>query len=87
VGTGVYILTCTWAARALGASEADAAAISVLTHLATVLANLTVGAVSAIFHRRELREFLALRRGRGLPENDPGPLSPVAPAKTFPSAR
>jgi len=67
VGTGVYLLACTWGARALGASAADAAAVSLLSHLATVLANLSIGLVSFLFHRRELREFLALRRGRADP--------------------
>jgi glycosyltransferase 2 family protein len=62
VGTGVYLLACTWAARALGASEADAAAVAVLSHVATVLANLSIGFVSFLAHRRELREFLAQRR-------------------------
>jgi glycosyltransferase 2 family protein len=65
VGTGVYLLACTWAARALGASEGEAAAISVLSHVATVGTNLGVGLVSALVHRRDLREFLALRRRRG----------------------
>ena len=88
VGTGVYILASTWAARALGASEADAAAISVLSHVATVLANLAVGFVSAIVHRRELREFLALRRDRKARDgDDPAALAGPAPAETFPSAR
>jgi glycosyltransferase 2 family protein len=64
VGTGVYILACTWAARALGASEAEAAALSVLSHVATVLTNLGVGLVSALLHRRELAAFMAARRHR-----------------------
>ncbi len=68
IGTGVYLLACTWAARALGASEAEAAAIAVLSHAATVLVNLAVGLVSALIHRRALREFLALRRAQGAPQ-------------------
>jgi glycosyltransferase 2 family protein len=64
VGTGVYLLACTWAARALGASEAEAAALSVLSHVATVLTNLGVGLVSALLHRQELAAFMAARRRR-----------------------
>jgi glycosyltransferase 2 family protein len=64
IGTGVYFLVCSWGARALGASAAQAAAVAVLTHAATVLANLAVGAVSALRHRQQIREFLAFRRVR-----------------------
>jgi glycosyltransferase 2 family protein len=73
VGTGVYLLACTWASRALGATEAQAAAIAVLSHGATVLVNLTVGLVSAIIHRRALREFLALRHARRAPAGETFP--------------
>jgi glycosyltransferase 2 family protein len=62
VGTGVFLFVCSWAARTLGADDASAATIAVLTHTGSVLANLAVGAVSALIHRRELREFLRLRR-------------------------
>ena len=81
VGTGVYILTCTWAARALGASEAEAAAVSLLTHVATVLTNLSVGFVSAVLHRRELKEFLALRRHPRPRRPPPEPIGSAASAR------
>lgn len=63
VGTGVYVLVCAWGARALGVDAADAAAIAVLTHIGSVLANLGVGLASAARNRREIRGFLAFRRG------------------------
>ena len=62
VGTGVYLLVCSWAARALGADDGSAAAVAVLTHIATFTANLTVGAVSAVIHRQEIRGLFTLRR-------------------------
>jgi hypothetical protein len=61
VGTGVYLLVCSWAARALGADDGSAAAIAVLTHVGTFAANLTVGAISALIHRREIRGLFSLR--------------------------
>lgn len=76
VGTGVFLFVCSWAARTLGADDASAATIAVLTHTGSVLANLGVGAVSALIHRRELREFLRLRRQRASGE------SPAQPAPT-----
>jgi hypothetical protein len=62
VGTGVYLLECSWAARALGADDGSAAAVAVLTHVGTFAANLTVGAISAVIHRREIRGLFSLRR-------------------------
>ncbi|WP_224246489.1 lysylphosphatidylglycerol synthase transmembrane domain-containing protein [Hyalangium gracile] len=62
-GMGLYYFVTSWAARSLGASEADAAAFSTLTHLGTVLANIGVGAVSV--HQRKLR-LKDLRRGGSL---------------------
>lgn len=62
-GIGLYYFVTSWAARSLGASEADAAAFSTLTHLGTVFANVAVGAVSV--HQRKLR-LKDLRRGGSL---------------------
>jgi glycosyltransferase 2 family protein len=59
-GMGIYYFVTSWAARSLGASEADAAAFSTLTHLGTVLSQASVGAYSV--HRRKLR-LKDLRRG------------------------
>jgi hypothetical protein len=59
-GMGLYYFVTSWAARSLGASEADAAAFSTLTHLGTVLAQVTVGAISV--HQRKLR-LADLRKG------------------------
>lgn len=46
VGMGVYYFMTSWAARALGASPEDAAAYSVLTHLATVFTQVAAGGMS-----------------------------------------
>jgi hypothetical protein len=74
VGTGVYLLVCSWAARALGADDGSAAAVAVLTHVGTFAANLTVGAVSALIHRREIRGLFSLRRS--LRAQSPAALEP-----------
>jgi hypothetical protein len=63
VGAGVYLFVCSWAARTLGASDAAAAAVAVLSHAGAVIANLAVGSVSAVRYRGELREVLRWRRG------------------------
>ncbi|MBN1206125.1 MAG: flippase-like domain-containing protein [Myxococcaceae bacterium] len=63
VGMGLYYFVTSWAARSLGASEADAAAFSTLTHLGTVISQATVGAISV--HLRKLR-LKDLRRGGSL---------------------
>lgn len=62
VGTGVYYAMAAYAARQLGASAADAAALAVLTHAATVLTLIAVGAASAAVRRGALRELLHRRR-------------------------
>jgi uncharacterized protein (TIRG00374 family) len=62
-GMGLYYFVTSWAARSLGASEADAAAFSTLTHLGTVLSQVTLGAISV--HQRKLR-LKDLRRGGSL---------------------
>lgn len=46
VGTGVYYFVTSWTARELGVPAADAAAFSILTHMATVLTMTGVGAIS-----------------------------------------
>jgi hypothetical protein len=62
VGTGVYWSLSAWAARALGAALAAAAAVAVLSHSAMVVANIAVGAASAVVRRGALRELLRRRR-------------------------
>lgn len=62
-GMGLYYFVTSWAARSLGASEADAAAFSTLTHLGTAIGQITVGAISV--HQRKLR-LKDLRRGGSL---------------------
>jgi hypothetical protein len=44
--TGIYYFLTSWTARKLGASADAAAAYAVLTHLATVVTQMTVGAIS-----------------------------------------
>jgi hypothetical protein len=62
-GLGLYYFVTSWAARSLGASEADAAAFSTLTHLGTVISHVSLGAFSV--HQRKLR-MKDLRRGGSL---------------------
>ncbi len=62
-GMGLYYFVTSWAARSLGASEAEAAAFSTLTHLGTVLSQVSLGAISV--HQRKLR-LKDLRRGGSL---------------------
>jgi len=62
IGTGVYWSLAAWAARELGASAPDAAAIAVLTHAAMVVVNLVVGGASALFRRGALAELVRRRR-------------------------
>jgi uncharacterized membrane protein YbhN (UPF0104 family) len=62
-GLGLYYFVTSWAARSLGAEPADAAAFATLTHLATVLAQVSVGALSV--HLRKLK-LADLRRGGSL---------------------
>jgi uncharacterized membrane protein YbhN (UPF0104 family) len=58
-GMGLYYFVTSWVARELGAEAQDAAAFSVLTHLATVLTMVAVGGVSVA--RRKL-SWSELRR-------------------------
>lgn len=62
-GMGLYYFVTSWAARSLGASAEDAAAFSTLTHLGTVIAQVSVGAFSV--HKSGLR-LKDLRKGGAL---------------------
>jgi glycosyltransferase 2 family protein len=62
-GMGIYYFVTSWAARNLGASEADAAAYAVLTHLGTAFSHVTVGALSVRQRGIRLKD---LRRGGSL---------------------
>jgi uncharacterized protein (TIRG00374 family) len=58
IGTGMYYLTTSWAARSLGASAAQAAAFAALTHLSALAIQLAVGLASVILCRRPWGELL-----------------------------
>ncbi len=58
IGTGMYYLTTSWAARALGASPAQAAAFAALAHLSALASQLTVGLASVLLCRRSWGELL-----------------------------
>ena len=62
IGPGVHYALAAWAARALGVEAAEAAALAALSHAATVVANLAVGSVTALAHRRELGTLIPRRR-------------------------
>jgi hypothetical protein len=62
-GTGIYYFVTSWAARSLGASAEDAAAFAALTHLGTVLSQVTVGAISVRLRGIRVKD---LRRGGSL---------------------
>lgn len=61
VGTGMYYLTSSWAARALGAPPAAAATFAALTHLASVAPQLVVGFASLLIHRVRPRDVARAR--------------------------
>lgn len=63
VGMGVHYFVCAWAARQLGVSAADAAALAALSHAATAVTHLLLGSASAVTHRDTLRALVRLRRG------------------------
>lgn len=65
IGVGMYYLSASWAARALGVPDGDAAALTLLTHLTTVATNLIVGLVSIVLYRVRLHDFLPWRKRRG----------------------
>lgn len=82
IGTGVYWSLAAWAARALGASPADAAAVAVLSHAGMVAANLLVGGASALARRGDLAELFRRRRevggaARAAPPAEPSPRAPT----------
>jgi hypothetical protein len=62
VGIGLYYFLAGFAARSLGATEGQAAALATLTHLTTVATNVAVGLVSAFLQRGQVREILSARR-------------------------
>jgi len=62
VGAGVYWSLASWAARQLGATAEDAAALAILTHLGMVAAGLVVGAASAVTRRATVVELVRRRR-------------------------
>jgi|GEM_PF-768711 len=57
IGVGMYYLSATWAARALGVPADDAAALACLTHLTTVATHLALGAVSIALFRVRPGDF------------------------------
>lgn len=61
IGTGMYYLTSSWAARALGASPDQAAAFAALTHLASLVPQIAVGLVSLAVHRLRPRDLMRER--------------------------
>jgi hypothetical protein len=61
IGVGVYYLISSWAARELGATDAQAAALAAISHAATTVTHLLVGVVSAVLHRDWLRELIRMR--------------------------
>ncbi len=62
VGAGVYWTLSAWAARQLGATAEDAAALAILTHGAMVAAGLAVGTASALARRATVLELVRRRR-------------------------
>jgi glycosyltransferase 2 family protein len=62
VGAGVYWSLAAWAARQLGASAEDAAALAILTHVGMVVVGLAVGGASAIARRADVAELFRRRR-------------------------
>ncbi|MBI5545958.1 MAG: flippase-like domain-containing protein [Deltaproteobacteria bacterium] len=64
IGTGMYYLTSSWAARALGAAPEQAAAFAALTHLASLSSQLLVGLVSLAAHRVRPGELMREREER-----------------------
>jgi glycosyltransferase 2 family protein len=62
VGTGVYYALTAYGARRLGAAPADAAALAVLSHAATVLTFVVIGLLSALARRGALGELVRRRR-------------------------
>jgi hypothetical protein len=61
-GLGMYYLSCSWAARMLGASAEQAATIAVLTHLATVFSHAGVGFASVAIKKVKIADFVPRRK-------------------------
>ena len=64
-GLGMYYLSASWAARALGATAEQAATIAVLTHLATVISHAGVGFTSLLVKKVRIRDFVPIGKGKG----------------------
>jgi hypothetical protein len=62
VGTGMYYLTASWAARELGATAPQAATFAALTHIASGLTQVLVGVVSVLLHRVHPRDIWQARQ-------------------------
>ncbi len=58
VGMGVYYFVTSWMARKLGASGEEAAAYATLTHVSTLLTQISIGAVSVWTRRLGWRELI-----------------------------
>jgi glycosyltransferase 2 family protein len=56
-GTGIYYFVTSWTARSLGASPEDAAAFAALTHLGTILSQVSVGLISVLVRRIRLKDL------------------------------
>ena len=77
IGMGMYYLTSSWAARALGAAPEQAASFAALTHVATFSTQLLVGFASVLVYR--IRPWQLLRaRKQLLAEAGPLPAEPAA---------
>lgn len=61
IGMGVYWSLAAWAARQLGATAEDAAALAILTHAGMVGAGLAVGAASALARRSAVADLFRRR--------------------------
>jgi hypothetical protein len=81
VGPGIHYAVVAWAARCFGVSAGDAAALAALSHTATVVANITVGGVTAFAQRRQLGALIP-RRGkrRDMVPDPPAALATAPPA-------
>jgi hypothetical protein len=62
VGMGVYYFVTSWMARRLGATPEQAAAYSTLTHLATLLTQISVGGISVWRRRLGWKELIRRTR-------------------------
>ena len=72
-GLGMYYLSCSWAARMLGATGEQAATIAVLTHLATVVSHAGVGLASLAIKKVKIADFVPRRKAKEAAEGTPVP--------------